>query len=406
MENQSIFTNGVVDSLNEFAGWGDNSQVDLFGIVDQAEGNVVQQPTQQTQNQQPTQQPQTQQQNVPTNNGQQTKEENDDVDLFKEGDDFENQNLEPTKQQTKTTSQKNQTQTPGVDYTSTVQNLKSLGILDFELNEGVELNNEVAREIFENEMDRALEQRVEKILESLPEDVRALNKYALNGGSLYNYMQQMQNASIYENDLNSLDLDDVEVQESIVRETLKRENPYLDDEDIDTQIELFKDRGKLYQIASKKLEAIKSIEQQRRQQLIEQQKEQQRLIAEQTKKAKSEMYDMISQNQEVEGIKFRRDDRNVLPSYVHDKTVKLTNGELITEFQKDLFFEVMSNPKAVVQLATLLKHRNKDNTFNFDSIYKSAETNVVKGIKENVRRNYTSNTPQQIQYRRVDELLT
>ena len=66
----------------------------------------------------------------------------------------------------------------------------------------------------------------------------------------------------------------------------------------------------------------------------------------------------------------------------------------------------MSNPKAVVQLATLLKHRNKDNTLNFDSIYKSAETNVVKGIKDNVRRNYTSNNPQQIQYRRVDELLT
>ena len=52
----------------------------------------------------------------------------------------------------------------------------------------------------------------------------------------------------------------------------------------------------------------------------------------------------------------------------------------------------MSNETAVLQLAKMLRTRNKDGSFNFKEIEMIAKTKVAQEVRENVRRNKT-NTP-------------
>jgi hypothetical protein len=75
---------------------------------------------------------------------------------------------------------------------------------------------------------------------------------------------------------------------------------------------------------------------------------------------------------------------------MNDKTVKLQNGTTITQMQKELFYDLPKNEKALIQLATLLKNRNEDGSFNFDSIVKSTKTKVVQEVRQELRRNKSS----------------
>ena len=75
---------------------------------------------------------------------------------------------------------------------------------------------------------------------------------------------------------------------------------------------------------------------------------------------------------------------------MNDKVVKLNNGNTITTMQKELFIDLPKNEKALIQLATLLRNRNEDGTFNFESIIKKAATEVSRTVKENIRRNKSS----------------
>ncbi len=392
--------NGVVSSLQDFQGWGSQEQQeDLFSVIDAAEGNPANNNTQQTQQTNPfgMQNPNNQvQQNNVNQEQQQQQPQEPAEDLFGEGGQGDEGNQPDDKQKR---------QSSKVDYISMVTNLKNAGLLNYELEEGTKLDSALAEEIYQEEMDNIIYERAKSVIDNLPQDVKELNEFVLNGGSLRQYVEYMNRNRVLDYSNPNLDLNSEEVQEDIVRTMLKKENPYLDEDDISTQIEMLKDAGKLYQVAQKKIEAMKMIQEQQKRELFEQQQEYIRQEKEQIRQAKNEIYTMISNNQEIAGVRFSRNDKNDIPSYMHDKTIQLQNGTYITEFQKDLFYEVMSNPKSALQLAVLLRHRNKDNTLNFEPILKKAQTNVVNEIKDNVnRKKYTmSNKPQQIVYRRIGE---
>ena len=108
------------------------------------------------------------------------------------------------------------------------------------------------------------------------------------------------------------------------------------------------------------------------------------------KEAKARVSTFVNTNEEIEGIRFTKEDKKVLASYMNDKVVKLNNGNTITTMQKELFIDLPKNEKALIQLATLLRNRNEDGTFNFESIIKKAATEVSRTVKENIRRNKSS----------------
>jgi len=71
---------------------------------------------------------------------------------------------------------------------------------------------------------------------------------------------------------------------------------------------------------------------------------------------------------------------------VNERTVALQNGAMITELQRDLFYELPKNETALAQLALLVRNRNPDGTFNFGGIARGAETRAVREVRASVRR--------------------
>lgn len=307
-----------------------------------------------------------------------------DDDVENPGDDSSDEDDDNEDNDTDDSDDETKVQTPNI---STLNLLKEKGFIDFELEENEELTEEKAEEIIEDKFDEAIEERIKDLFNDLPDVVKQINKYALNGGDINTFFGSLaknNNPKITKD----LDMDEEANQELVTREILSQEG--YDDDYIDTQVEFLKDSGKLKMFSEKKFNKWKKGAEAEQAALVKQQEENSKKQKESLRKAKQKVSTFITENEEVAGLKFTKDDKKKLPAYMNDRTIKLQNGSVISEMQKELFYEVPKNEKAFMQLAVLLRNRNEDGTFNFDSIIKNTETKVVKKVKENVRRSKTS----------------
>ena len=126
--------------------------------------------------------------------------------------------------------------------------------------------------------------------------------------------------------------------------------------------------------------------------LVEQQEQAQIAQKEALKKAKKSVSSFLTENDEIGELAINKEDKRKLPSYMNDKNVKLQNGAVITELEKDLFYDLRQNEEAYMQLALMMRNRNQDGTFNFESIIRDAKTKVAQKVKDDVRRS-KSGTP-------------
>jgi hypothetical protein len=262
-----------------------------------------------------------------------------------------------------------------------LNSLKEKGYLDYQLEEGEELTTELADELIEEGFATSVDNKVKELISELPEQAKDLIQYLTKGGSLNEFVNN------YTNDLDidlESDLDDEDTQIDVLKKLLSLEDK--DKEEIETEVEYLKDSGKLKLITEKKFNKYKiEVEEEKKDLLAEQKKQidtQNRL----TKEAKNKISNFVQSNNEVDGITFSKEDKKELPSYMNDKTVKLQNGTTITQMQKELFYDLPKNENALIQLATLLKNRNPDGSFNFKSIANKERTNVTKEIKQQIRR--------------------
>ena len=249
-----------------------------------------------------------------------------------------------------------------------------------------EENEDEEEENEEYKFEEAVDNRIKEIYDNLPYVLKQLNKYAIEGGDInkfFNTLVKNNNSKINEN----LDLEDENNQELIVRQMLKDEGN--DDDEIDTQIEYYKESGKLEMLAEKKFNKWKKKRKEDRNKLLKEQEEANKKERELLRKAKSKTIDFLSENKTVGELKFNKEDKRLLPSYMNDKTIKLQNGAFISQLQKELFYDLPNNEKAFIQLATLMKNRNKDGTFNFKNIIENTKTKVIKEVKENITRSKT-----------------
>ena len=266
---------------------------------------------------------------------------------------------------------------------STVSFLKEKGLIEFELEEGTELTPELAEEILEDSFDEKIEDRVEELFGKLPQIVKDLNKYAINGGDINQFFNSI--AKQKESGITAdIDLTQESNQELVIKNQLKSEG--YDDEYISSQLEFLKDSNKLDKIAQTHFDKWKTENEKEQTRLLEQQKERVRLEKENRRKLKSKVTSFINETEDLSGIQLSKDDKKILPSYMTDRNVKLQNGSTITPMQRDLYAALQDDSKAVL-IAKLLK-----SDFNFKDIAVNAETKVTKKVKENIRRNKT-NTP-------------
>lgn len=265
--------------------------------------------------------------------------------------------------------------------------LKNKGFLDYELEDDEELTEELAEELIEDKFEETIEERIAEKLGSLPEDVQQVVQYVLKGGSLNEFLRQVSQTntgSITED----LDMASEDNQKLVVRELLLQED--FDEDTIEAQIDLLKDTGKLKTFAEKKFTKWLNENKSSRTALLNQQEQRKREIKETIRESKRKVAETLNTVEEIGGLEASKEDKKVLPSYINDRNVKLQNGAEISEMQKELYYELPKNEKAMIQLAILLRNRNADGTFNFDNIANKIKTNITKDLKQNLRRNKTS----------------
>ena len=305
------------------------------------------------------------------------KDESIEKDLFEEEETIENQE--------RLIDDEEDEDLPKGSNITILNSLKEKGLIDFELEEGEELDEELADELIEDKWEESVDNKVKELLTTLPEKARNIIQYAINGGNVDEYLESLTSDTGLPLDVN---LEKEENQILVLKHLLRLEDK--DEEEIETEIDYLKDSGKLKSISEKKFNKYKSEIESTERDLLKQQELAREAEKKAIKEAKARVSTFVSTNDEIEGIKFTKEDKKVLASYMNDKVVKLNNGNTLTTMQKELFIDLPKNEKALIQLATLLRNRNEDGTFNFESIIKKAATEVSRTVKENIRRNKSS----------------
>ena len=270
-------------------------------------------------------------------------------------------------------------ETKGVEKTSATSykdlytSLKSSGILEVEGEEDEAM--EVTQDLLAERIEQSIEKRFEESIKGLPGELKNIIKFVSNGGNFYDIVS---NYTSSENLNPDVDMTDEVNQERVLRAILEEEGK--DDELIDSQIEFYKDSGKLANIANKYFDKWKED----REKEVEAQVEQQRLAKQQAaqnqKAFKKELTTFISESESVKGLSINKKDAEELPDYISNTTVKLQDGRQITPFYRDLF-EAFKDKEKVVILAKLVK-----NGFDFGDIKKEVSTKQAREIKNELQR--------------------
>ena len=257
------------------------------------------------------------------------------------------------------------------------------GILDFELEEGEELNEDIALELLEEGFEKGVENRIEDLLQGLPNELQALNKYVLSGGDMNEFLVKMSTIGKSSGISSTLDMSSEANQELVIKQMYQDEG--MDDDFIEAQIETLRDTGKLETFARKRFEKWKEQDKDNSQKEAKKQEEYARQQREKARQYYSNLKNTVSK-EEFEGIKLSPKDKTEIPSYMTERKVKLENGNVVTPFNQGLM-EVLQNEKASIQLAKMLRDRKNDGTFDFSHIEKVATTKVAREVKNNIRRN-------------------
>tara|TARA_R110000796_G_scaffold231853_3_gene349881 strand:- start:670 stop:1878 length:1209 start_codon:yes stop_codon:yes gene_type:complete len=256
--------------------------------------------------------------------------------------------------------------------------LKDKGILDYELEEGEELNEEMAATIIEDNFEASVEDKVGELFEELPQVVKDLNKFVLNGGDIKQFLGSLVQSPTNKLKAN-LDLSVEADQEAVVRASLVAEE--YDEDYINTHIDFLKDSKKLESFAKAKHTKMEKDKDVQTQALAANQTKINNQRKTQLRQAKVDLSSNLQDLEDVNGLPLDKVDKKELPTYMVDRNVKLENGGSITTMQKDLM-EALKDENKALFIAKLLR-----NDFDLTALQAKATTKVVKKVKDGIRRN-------------------
>jgi hypothetical protein len=267
--------------------------------------------------------------------------------------------------------------------------LVTKGFIDFEFEEGKTYTNAEKEEILEDKFDELIEDRIKEKFLDLPEDYKHLISYGLKGGSLNTFLQEMSKNITQTTFTGS--------EEDFKNEKFLRDVVYKgliedgNDEDFaEEQLELLKTGNKLETFARKYVDrSNKKIAKMAEDNAVAV-AEAKRKDIEKTREDKRKYAEILSKNKSLNGLEFSKEVAKNLPSFMKDKTVQLTSGALITEFQKQLAFELPKSEVGMAQLAILLQTRNEDGSFNFKAIADAEKSKATSELQQEIRSGKTT----------------
>lgn len=263
-----------------------------------------------------------------------------------------------------------------VDNKTTLEFLKTKGLVDFELEEGTELTNELAEEILEDTWEDSIMEAADEKIKSLPQGLKQMIKIALAGGDFSAMFTQLANQAKVGITADT----DMEVeanQISVMQQNLASQG--YDQDYIDTHIEVLKDSGKLKAIAEKVKTKIVADQEVANQQEVERASKQKKNSVESQRKYKLETTEYINTVENIKGIVLNKKDKEELPSYMSDIVVTMPDGRKVTKYQKELF-EIFADKESSVLLAKLIKDK-----FDFSSLEKKAITAQARTIRNKIQ---------------------
>jgi len=264
-----------------------------------------------------------------------------------------------------------------VNNKQTLEFLKEKGLVDYELEDGVELTEEDAEHLLEDSWEKALELEVEATIKDLPQDIKDLVKFASKGGNVGELLGKMiQHAT--SGITKDSDIDNEDVQ--ILAVTMDLKNQGYDQEYIDSQIEFLKDSGKLETISKKSYDKIIADQENETAGQVQRQKDIAESRKKQAREYKTNITSHINSLNETGGLPLSKQDKTTLPTYISEPNVELQDGRFVSEMQADLF-KVMADKDKIVLLAKLLK-----TDFDFSAIERKKQTQAARGVREAVER--------------------
>ena len=277
----------------------------------------------------------------------------------------------------------------GENESNPLDYLVTKGFIDFEFEEGKTYTNAEKEEILEDKFDELIEDRIKEKFLDLPEDYKHLISYGLKGGSLNTFLQEMsKNITQTTFTGSEEDFKNEKFLRDVVFKGLIEDG---NDEDFaEEQLELLKTGNKLETFARKYVDrSNKKIAKMAEDNAIAV-AEAKRKDIEKTREDKRKYAEILSKNKSLNGLEFSKDVAKNLPSFMKDKTVQLTSGALITEFQKQLAFELPKSEIGMAQLAILLQTRNEDGSFNFSAIAEAEKSKAAAELRQEIRSGKTA----------------
>lgn len=267
------------------------------------------------------------------------------------------------------------------DNISMLEKLKEKGLINYELEEGEELDEEKAEELLEESWSNSLQDTVKQMTEDLPEEVKGLIKFTAKGGSTEEYFQSLQkltSSSITEKS----DIEDVKVQKNAIKEDLKSQG--YDDDYISDHVDVLEEKGKLSEIAKKSYDKIiskkKEFSKKKEQEIEEANKERKR----KSKEFKEGIKEFVSQNKKVRDLNITDKDKKDLPSYISDPVVELSDGRKVSQAQADII-QAMGDKESLVVLAKVAK-----SGFDIKKLAKSLMSETEQKRRENLSHSRNS----------------
>lgn len=258
-----------------------------------------------------------------------------------------------------------------------LQQLKTKGLVEYEIEEGEELSDEEAEELLEESMEAALDKKLESMISEFSDEARDVMKFLSKGGNITEYISKVVGSGST-GLTEDLDLELEKNQILVIRASLVKEGH--DEEEIEDRIDYLKSSGKLKLNAEKKFDKWLEGDKEAKKNLVRDQEERLKAVKKQRKELKEDFSTFVSNTKEISSFKLNKKDVEELPNYITDPSVKLENGNYITPLQKKLQ-EVFQDKGKTVLLAKLLK-----SDFDFSSLEKNISTKITQEVKNSVRR--------------------
>ena len=319
-------------------------------------------------------------------------EELDNEEFSDDDDDNNESDDKPKKKEKKSKADKksNKNDDDGNDepsYLNIIETMRKRKIIEYDdPDEGEEpYTDEEAQEILEDAIEEKVSEQLKDLINDLDPIAKSIIKYAADGGDTNEFIKKFLSSGDKLPD--KIDLTKVENQKAVIRESLKGLD--YDDETIDAQIEFFEDSGQLEKRAKAMYDKIVEKKKKAQEKELQEQEERKQQYIEKLKQQRRDFDKYVQDTDEVGVMKLTRQDKRELTSYLMDRNVKTKNQGNITSFHADLG-DVLQNRDASIQLAKLLRMRDKNGMFKFDDIIRDTETKVTSRVRDSLRRKPSS----------------